>query len=187
MADNQFYPGGHFIAGASEFGSGSDSSADLLRLVDGLENQIAVAIRIPWLDKVLLDREELLDLIDQMRVALPEDVHDARDLLHERQEVLDAAEREAVQITQRARDEAMARLADTDQVKQAQTLAREIRLAAEQEAASRRRDADAYALEVLLRLEQSLGDQLSTVRGGVQALQSGLRNGVHHTDDGFQP
>lgn len=184
MADNQFLsPGGYYGAGVPDLGQSGDSAVDLMRLIDSLEALVSAAVRIPWVNKVLLDRDDLLDLIDQLRVTVPEDVQEARSVLQEREDMLNEAEAEAERIRRRAQEEALARLSETDQVKAAQQLAHDLLEEARREAAAIRHDADAYALEVLSRLESEVASQLNTIRGGVRTLQAAVRNGVHPPSD----
>lgn len=186
MVDNRFPPGGYYGSGTPEYGQGSDSAEELLRLIDALEALIGAAVRIPWINKVLLDREELLDIVDQARVTVSEPTEIEQTLANARTEaaqILADAQAKADEITRGAQQEAYARLSETDQVKAAQTLARDIIIQARDDANGIRHDADNYALEVLTRLERELTTQLGTIRGGVRTLQSSLRNGSQPPDD----
>lgn len=183
MADNRFPPGGYYGSGVPEYGQGSDSAVELMHLIDSLEALVGAAVRIPWINKVLLDREELLDVIDQMRVSLPDGMQDVRAAHQDIEEMREQARAEAEEIKRRAQEEAYLRLSETDQVRAAQTLARDIIVRARDDAEAIKRDADTYALEVLTRLERDLNSQLNTIRGGVRTLQTATRNGAHPPDD----
>ena len=54
---------------------------DLLHLVDRLEELVAGAQRMPIGGRAIVDRRRLLDIIDQMRVAIPDEVRQAREVV----------------------------------------------------------------------------------------------------------
>lgn len=183
MADNRFPPGGYYGSGFPEYSPGADAAGELLRLLDGLEALIGAAVRIPWINKVLLDREELLDIIDQMRVSIPAEPAGVSVAEQEADELLERARAEADEILRRAQEQAYALVAETDQVKAAQVFVKKILDDAQFEAADIKHGADNYALDVLTRLESQLAAQLNTIRGGVRALEATAANGNHPPED----
>ena len=70
------------------------SIIDLLHLIDRLEEIIGDARRLPIGTGVVIDRRRLLDLVDQLRAAVPEEVREARDILTRKEEVLSQADEE---------------------------------------------------------------------------------------------
>jgi F0F1-type ATP synthase membrane subunit b/b' len=75
---------------------------------------------------VLVDRKHMLDLIDQLRVAIPANIRQARDVLQRRTQALAEAEQEAARIVDSAHREVDRRLTDTGVVRQAEERARQI-------------------------------------------------------------
>ncbi len=166
---------------------------DILHLIDRLEEMVGEARRLPVGGGAVVSRQRLLDLIDRMRVAVPKEIYDSRELLEQREEVLRSAREEAELILARAKEELEGRLKDTELVKAAEERARQVvgeaqeraqhlAKSAEEQARARldeaqevgraqMREADVYALQTLKRLEQELAGFLATVRKGVDALE----------------
>src|ERR1700750_2248848 len=83
---------------------------DVLVLIDKLDDVVHNARPVPLTDQVRVDREEIYDLLDQMRATIPEEIKQARWIVKERQEMLAEAKREAERIVKEAREQ-QARLA----------------------------------------------------------------------------
>ena len=79
---------------------------DVLVLIDKLDELVATAKNVPMTDQVRIDREELFEIIDQMRSTIPEEIKQARWIVKERQEMLAEAKREAERLIGEARDQA---------------------------------------------------------------------------------
>src|SRR4030067_3840074 len=88
---------------------------DVLVLRGKLGDLVHGASTFPMTDKVLIDRDEIYDLLDQMRATIPEEIKQARWIVKERQEMLQEAKEEAERILAEARDEAQ-RLASEQEV-----------------------------------------------------------------------
>ncbi|HVP04339.1 MAG TPA: hypothetical protein VMT90_01555 [Dehalococcoidia bacterium] len=166
---------------------------DILHLIDRLEEIVSEGRRVPVGGGVVVPRQKMIELVDRMRVAVPREVYDAREVLEERGEVIAEGERQAADLLSRAHEELDKRLNETEVVKAAHDRSREIvldaerrvrdlLLAAEEQARDRldeaqkqssreMREADSYALQTLRRLEEELEGFLSTVRNGVDALE----------------
>ena len=71
---------------------------DVLVLIDKLDDVVHNARPVPLTDQVRVDREEIYDLLDQMRATIPEEIKQARWIVKERQEMLAEAKREAERI-----------------------------------------------------------------------------------------
>ena len=65
---------------------------DLLHLVDRLEELVASAQKMPIGNRAIIDRRRLLDIIDQMRIAVPEEVREAQDIVGHREAIRREAE-----------------------------------------------------------------------------------------------
>ena len=77
---------------------------DVLVLIDKLDDLVHNAKPVPLTDQVRLDKEEIYDLLDQMRATIPEEIKQARWIVKERQEMLAEAKREAERIVKEARE-----------------------------------------------------------------------------------
>lgn len=166
---------------------------DILHHIDRLEELVGEARKLPVGGGAVISRRRLLDLIDRMRVSVPKEVYDARDVLEKRDEVLADATAEASRIIARAKEEVEQRLKETAVVKAAEERARqllaqaqermlELSREAEAQAAARlddaqegardqMREADVYALQTLNKLEAELNEFIATVRRGIDTLE----------------
>ena len=88
---------------------------DVLVLIDKLDDLIHNARHVPLGDQVRVDREEIYDLLDQMRAAIPEEIKQARWIVKEQQEMLAEAKREAERVVEETRDQ-RARLITEEEV-----------------------------------------------------------------------
>lgn len=152
---------------------------DILYLVDRLEAAINKGTAVPFSNKRMIDEDECLDIIDQLRIAVPEEIKQSRRVTQEKDRILAQAKEEADRITQMAREESN-RLADMSEVaKTAQARAQAIMAQAEVDAKGTRAGADDYANQVLNELQQRL-DEL-TAR--VATLQGTVHNGLRMLND----
>src|SRR3712207_2399128 len=99
---------------------------DVLVLIDKLDDTVHNAKPVPLTDQVRVDKEEIYDILDQMRATIPEEIKQARWIVKERQEMLAEAKREAERIIKEARDEQARLINEEEIVKQAERQAEEI-------------------------------------------------------------
>jgi cell division septum initiation protein DivIVA len=144
---------------------------DVLVLIDKLDDVIHNARTVPLTDSVMIDREEIYDLLDQMRSTIPEEIKQARWIVKERQEMLAEAKQEADRIIAEATEKG-ARLASQEEVvRLAEKQAKEIIEDARERERETRLGAEDYADEVLANLEVNLEKFLAAVRRGRERLQ----------------
>ena len=79
---------------------------ETLHLLDQLEEAISEGRRLPMSGGVVVARQRLLDLVDQLRAALPLEIYQARELLQAGQQVMAQAQAEAARIVAQAQQEA---------------------------------------------------------------------------------
>src|ERR671931_205748 len=99
---------------------------DVLVLIDKLDDLVHNAKPVPLTDQVRVDKEEIYDILDQMRATIPEEIKQARWIVKERQEMLAEAKREAERIIKEARDEQTRLIGNEEVVKQAERHADDI-------------------------------------------------------------
>ncbi|MFN7035511.1 MAG: ATP synthase F0 subunit B [Bellilinea sp.] len=145
---------------------------DILHLVDRLEELFNESRPIWFTHSVMVDEDRMLDLIDQMRVSIPEEIKKAQQILAQRDRILAQAQEEANRTIQLAREKAEQMIERDAIIQAAHARAEQIIQQARMETESTKRDADEYVLESLSRLEVELEKMLNQVRNGVRALQS---------------
>ena len=97
---------------------------DVLVLIDKLDDLVHNAKAVPLTDQVRIDREEIYDILDQMRATIPEEIKQARWIVKERQEMLAEAKRECDRLLGEAREQAVREASQTEIVKLAERQAR---------------------------------------------------------------
>ncbi len=147
------------------------SIIDILELVDRLEELLEQGWRLPVVNRVVIDEGQFLNIIDQMRLSIPQDVKLAQELQRSRDRYIAQAQEEARQIIADARQSAERQVKQTGIQSAAQSQGRHIVREAEQEAARIRSGADQYAEEQLKTLGRHLSDLLRTVRNGLALLE----------------
>ncbi len=143
---------------------------DILELVDRLEELIQEGRSLPLLRGVLVDEERLWELIDQMRVTIPEEVRKAQQLLNQKDRIIAQAQERARRIVQQAESERARLVEESAIVQAAQERAEEILAQAEQEAQRIRAEAEAYALNLFRVTERHLLEALERIQKGIQVL-----------------
>ncbi len=149
----------------------SDMRMDLQYLIDRLETMVRAARHMPVMNKLVLDEQELIDLIDQMRTVLPEEIRYAKHVLREKEQILSDAQAQADEILRTARQQAEVLIEREGLLKQARNQADDIRRQAEEEAERIQVGADNYVRQVLNDLAESLQQQLSSINKGLESLK----------------
>jgi prolyl oligopeptidase PreP (S9A serine peptidase family) len=141
---------------------------DIQHLVDRLEDLIDEGRHMPFSKYTLIDEERALEIIDQMRISIPEEIEKASRVLATRDRVLAQANEEAARVVQLARQRSEHLIEQEPSVQAARSRAANIIEQARQEAEAIVADADKYVLEELTRLEQHLVKTLAVVRNGIR-------------------
>lgn len=157
---------------------------DILYLVDRLENLITSSQKMPIGNRVLVREQEALQLIDQMRAAVPEEIKQARRLNQERERMLAQAQAEASRIIAAAREEADRLINDEEMMQQANERAAEIEREAEERALQLRDGADAYAAETLRGLEEQLTSLEVQISHTILSIRKGLETLSERAEEG---
>ncbi len=131
---------------------------------------MAAAKKLPLTNNVVLDQATLLELIDQLRVSVPDEVRQARRITEESGRISERAQEEADAITARAQEQAAQMLEERELVRASQQRAAEILDRAQEEAREVRRGADEYAAGVLILLEGECIKALTSIKRGIDML-----------------
>lgn len=124
-----------------------------------MEDALAEGRRVPFSGRLLVDEERLLDIIDRMRVAVPEELKQARRVIQEQDRLISEAQARVQQaLSERG-------LLDAVEAERQRLLEQ-----AEMEAAQVRAGADEYARQVLEELDERLVKMITSVRNGLTTL-----------------
>ena len=147
------------------------TAMDVLVLIDKLDDLVHNAKPVPLTDQVRVDKEEIYDLLDQMRATIPEEIKQARWIVKERQEMLAEAKREAERIVKEARERQNQLVSDEEVTKQAERASEDIIEDARAREREIRLGAEDYADEILNTLEVNLSKFIVAVQRGRERLQ----------------
>jgi hypothetical protein len=130
---------------------------------------------------VVLDQNYALSLIDELRVAVPEEVRAAKRINSDGERIIDKAQEEADRIIARAQEQAAFLIDERGLTQRALEESRQILAKAEDEAREVRRGADEYAVTVLGGLEGDVTRTLQSIKKGIVLLDE--RRATLRADD----
>jgi vacuolar-type H+-ATPase subunit H len=136
-----------------------------------LESLVHEARRIPFTASVTLNEDDVMDIVDQLRFNLPEEIKQANWTVSEQTRLIAEAHSEAGRIVSRANEKAEAIVSEQEILRRAERQAQQVVRDAQARSEQIVREAENYALEQLQQLEAHLGRTLATVKRGVEALQ----------------
>ena len=136
---------------------------EVLEIIDMLEDVVEKYMAIPFAGRAVVDREELLDLIQEIRLNLPGDLKQAKWVKEERQRILDEANKEAESIVKSAEEKMASMIDDHEITQKAYAQANEIIAAAQNNARELRLGTRQYADDVMASLEAHVAKVAETV------------------------
>lgn len=126
--------------------------------------------RVPLSSYLVINEDDFLDVVDQMRTAIPQEIKQGERVQQERERIVAEAQEEADRLVRSAQEEATRLVADHEVARAAETRTSTILERAQREAEVLKSGADEYAREVLVALESQLDNLLLTVRNGLSSL-----------------
>lgn len=144
---------------------------DVESLLERVRSQIEAARPMPLSASVLVNREELLEFLEEAIAQLPDELRRARWLLKEREEFLAKARREADEIVDAARARAERLVQRTEIVREAEHTARRIVDEAEAQSRALQHESEDYVDRKLAQFEVILGRVMQEISRGRERLQ----------------
>lgn len=144
---------------------------DILYLLDRLDEVLSEGSRLPFSSRVIVDEQDYLDVVDQIRLALPEELKTSRRVMAERDQILAEASEQAARVLERAQERAAELLEEHSLIQAADERARALLTRAEEEAAETRAEADDYAYRVLSSLNNRLLQIGTVIQDGLADLR----------------
>jgi cell division septum initiation protein DivIVA len=146
---------------------------DIDYLIDQMEALRERGIKVPLTKMVLIDEEQFFRLINQLRISVPRELQEARQMQQERDRVIAHAQERAQHIVALAEQRAQEMITEHPIAREAEARVQAILERAHREANGVRAEADAYALRVLVELEEQLKGFQNTVHNGIQLMKQG--------------
>lgn len=137
---------------------------DIEQIIDALEDKIDTCTTIPFWGRGIVEKEELLDMIAEIRVKFPDEMKQAKWVKEERQRIISDAQNEAAGIIKAAEEKIAAMVNEHDITQQAYEKANQIVESAQKNSHDIRMGANQYADDVLRALEEELIRTAETIR-----------------------
>ncbi|MEP7360395.1 MAG: ATPase [Chloroflexota bacterium] len=150
-----------------------------------MERLISSGRNMPLTSNVIIDQARALDLLDQLRVAVPEEIRAAKRINEETDRIVERAQEESERILARAQEQAAFLIEERELTRAADIRSAEIIGDGQREADEIRRGADEYAQSVLVKLEGECIRALQSIKRGLALLDE--RHGDDEYNDGAQP
>jgi vacuolar-type H+-ATPase subunit H len=154
----------------------NDSAADILYLVDQLEELVGVGKRVPLSNRVMVEEGDFLSLVDQLRVALPIEIKQAQRVIKDRERIIGEAQDEAARIVQDARAHAEKMVSQNVILKEARQRGEEILIQAEEQAQRTRGEMDVFVLEQIQLV-------VDAVRRGMAVMEDSVERTLETMED----
>lgn len=131
-------------------------AADILYLVDRLEELVGMGKRVPLSNRVMVEEEEFLALVDQLRVAVPNEIKQAQRVIKERERIIGEAQDEARDIIKAAQDRTELLVSQHGVLAEARVRGEEILRRAEEERQRTRGAMDLFFMEQIQLVEDAI-------------------------------
>lgn len=145
-------------------GTQTGAPTDILHLIDRLEEVVNAATRVPFGHRVMVDEDEILAIVDQLRVGIPQEVKQARRVVQERQQIITEAQTEADRILRIAKERAEYLMNEQGLVNEAKARSEEILRQTKDNAKRSMGEVDVYALQMLTQLEHVMQQSLQQIQ-----------------------
>ncbi|MBT9130064.1 MAG: hypothetical protein DDT40_00157 [candidate division WS2 bacterium] len=137
------------------------------KIIELLEKTVMSSSNLPFTGKVLLNREKIYSLIEELRESLPQEFNQAKRIVSEKQIVLEDTQKEASKILDIAKSEASRLIEESTITKAAQIKAEEIVKQGEEEVKR-------HAISVLNQLKGIVEKLLSEIEKEKSKLEQNL-------------
>ncbi len=159
---------------------------DIGNIIDRLDALVNTSRKMPATHSRLVDAEKVMELVEQLRLAIPQDIRSAQEIIDKKDAILNQTQIDARRIRNQAEEEFRIRLDQNDLLVAARRKSDELieeserkanRMTEQAEAESRnsRAEVDTYVVQALRNLEREMNTVLATVRNGLDTLGASIR------------
>ncbi len=158
----------------------ADGTVDILYLVDRLEELVGVGKRVPFSGRVMVEEEEFLALVDQLRVTVPNEIRQAQRVIKEREAIIGRAQEEAAKILEVARQQAEYIVSQQGVLNEARQRGEELLRQVEVEHKRSMGQIDVYALQQFGRVEEAMREGLEIIQQALEETAANIRAAKDH-------
>ncbi len=157
-----------------------DEPDDVLILLDRLEELVGVGRRLPLSTRVMVEEEEFLGLLDQIRAAVPREIRQAQRVVEERSDIITTAQGEAAKILDMARSQAEYIISEQGVTNEARQRGEEYLRQVELEQQRSIGQIDDYALQQIGKVEEAIQDGLNLVMDALREASATMEQAKRH-------
>jgi hypothetical protein len=152
-----------------------DTSVDIFYLLDRLEELVSFGKRVPFYGKVMVEENEFLALVDQLRIAVPNEIKQAQRVIRERQTIIAESHEEAARILDAARKRAEYFVSQEGILNEARLKGEQLLQDAHDKRNRVMGEIDAYALEQFDKVEEAMRNGLALIDESLEETVSIMR------------
>ena len=152
-----------------------DNANDIIELLDILYGMVNESWGVPLgNDKCIIEREKAIDIINDIKAALPTSIAESKRLVAARDEFIGNAKREAESLRKSAEEQAAQLVDEQEIVRVAREKSTAMLAEAEKKTSELRKLASAYVDDMMRKAEECLNDALLTVRQTQNAFKANV-------------
>ena len=144
---------------------------EIYSLLESLEDLIENSKKVPFSDKTMIDSEEVLDLVKEIRLKMPDELKQAKWIQEERERILNEAHKEAEDIVNEAENKTISMINEHEITRQAYDQKTQIIAQANDSSRQITSGAKAYADNILADLQETLETQLKEIQNNRKELK----------------
>lgn len=152
-----------------------NGTVDILYLVDRLEELVGVGKRVPFSGRVMVEEEQFLELVDQLRIAIPNEIKQAQRVIRERERIIAESQEEATKILETAKKRAEYIISEQGILSEARQQSEEILRLADERRKRVKGEIDVYAMQQFNRVEEALREGLEIIDNAVRETVDSLQ------------
>ena len=143
---------------------------EIFTLLETLEDILERSKKVPFTEKVVLNKEEFLEIIKEIRLKLPDELKQAKWVKEERQRIIEEANKEAEDVVKEAENRIISMIDEHEITKKAYEQKAEIIEAANEMSREISNGTKQYADNVLQGIEVALEDALKIIQNNRKEL-----------------
>ena len=132
---------------------------NIIELLEYLQDLVENSPKVPMSGKVMIDKREIIEVIDQIINYMPDQFKKAEWVMNERERILDEAKKEYDSVRKETMTMMRQNVENHDIVKEAKVRAQEIITSAQRDAKAIRLGSRDYSDEILTQLDKEIEDQ----------------------------
>lgn len=145
-----------------------DGTADILYLVDRLEELVGEGKRVPFSTRIMVEEEEFLALVDQLREAVPNEIKQAQRVIKERERIIGEAQDEAGRVITVAQGQAERLISQNAILQESRQRSEEMLRLAEEERQRARGEIDVFIMEQIELVEAAVRRGMAVMEDAVE-------------------